>query len=157
MNKTKSLINPNDNEELILTEHSAVLKMNGSVWTTIDISKLSPNGYEPFSPWPKPAFGEWNLIKILSAIHTIEDLQWEKQKRYNIFSSYYLKHVIERQLFYQNYTELLGDKCFHLSNGEMIVAMLLLGFRMKKPNSINVYFNVEKRFFKKEYHYFETK
>jgi len=152
-----SLKNDYYNVELIIKNGIAIFNFNNQLFSKVDITNITPNGYQPYSSNHKPDLKEWNLIKILAAIITIKnDLWWQKQSNFNKRSSYGLKHDIEKQWFYQEVTEELGTKYYHLGNGELIVAMLLLGFKMKEPESINVFFNLEKNYPLKESVYFRT-
>jgi hypothetical protein len=135
--------------ELIIKEERAILSIGNIFYSDADISEIEPNGYTPrglSSLQHKPMILDWNPIKILAAVLTIKyDLFWGKQDKFNIKrSSYGLKHRVESRLYYQEATEILGEKYTHLANGELIVAMLLLGFQMKKkPKSINCFFNLQ--------------
>jgi hypothetical protein len=133
------------NAELIIQKKTAILKFNDQFYSSADISQISPKGCHP---WDIVDFEiqEWNLVKILAAIVTIKnDLCWEEQKGYNKVSSYTLKHIVECQLFYKKATEILGEPHNNLGNGELIVAMLLLRFKMRKPETINTCFNLDRR------------
>ena len=58
-------------------------------------------------------------------------------KKYCSSSSYGLKHALER---YRK--TLTPNKNCYISNGEMICAMMILGYEFKKPTTLNIDFKV---------------
>lgn len=92
----------------------------------------------------------FNFGKVISAVDFIRWNMWGKTKQANKkFNSYELKHVVEKSKEYQNSCRSNGVENFnHLANGELILAMQLVGFKIytiPNGNSIshNVFFNIE--------------
>lgn len=111
---------------------------------------IDANGYKSTS-FINGNPAEFNPIKLASAFIILKDvLKWERLQTDSInrfsSSSYGLKHRIERLGIYEKITEDFGKKYTHLSNGEFIVAMKLLGFRTTKQK-VNVNFNLDKNYY----------
>ena len=130
--------------KLVIQEDTLIsLHLNGELFAEIDISEEYDKIF---------AHGRvLDPIEILAALITIkDDLKWEKQPNFSprIVTAYILKHEIEIQKFYQKTCRMLGGWRSWLYCGNLIVAMLLLGFEMKKSQS-NTYahvFNLQKKY-----------
>jgi len=123
--------------------------ISGKSYTAMT-KEIDANGYKSTS-YINDIPADFNPIKLASAFIVLKDiLKWQKLQTESInrlVSSYGLKHKIERLGIYQRITQDFGEKHTHLSNGEFIVAMKLLGFRTNKK-ILNVNFNLDKN-----YHY----
>ena len=93
---------------------------------------------------------DFDFGKVISAIDFITWYGWKKTKKVNTkHSSYSLKHMIESSKEYQNACKHNNVNIFNnLGNGELILAMQLLGFKIYPQMSDglvigqNVYFNI---------------
>jgi len=102
----------------------------------MDIKKISPSNlhHGGFSNSNKYSDKEWINIERINKICYHIERKFKKIKTINsISSSYGIKHEVERSLG------------FYISNGELILSMIVLGFsyrRLTGNASINCFFNV---------------
>ena len=81
---------------------------------------------------------EFNFGNIAGACLLIETTCTMFKKHINRrHNSYGLKHIIEANEYYQDFS-----KSTYLSNGELIFAMLLNGYTFYSINGLNCYFNI---------------
>jgi hypothetical protein len=88
---------------------------------------------------------DFEFGKVISAVDFIWWNMWKKTKTANKnVSSYGLKHQIEKSLEYQKACKSNKVEQYnHLGNGELILAMQLLGFKIYPIlRSQNVFFNI---------------
>ena len=78
-------------------------------------------------------FTDTNLKNIVQCMHEIP-LLFRISRNYKV-GSYSGKHIIE------NYRSGIYIRNNYISNGEFIAAMILLGFKYKKPDWLNLVFN----------------
>lgn len=84
---------------------------------------------------------EFNMLRINEVKKIIGHRVSKKKAFEKSISSYGLKHIVELQPESNN--GMLGG---YVSNGEMIYAMILLGFDVKRiPETGNAYFNISRK------------
>ncbi len=153
LNETEILTfhsNHNANLKLEINKNEAKLFKRNSFFNSVTIHDnhcgcglcTKPEGHKGYPNNIK----DFEFGKVISAIDFIWWYDWKKRiTKNNKHSSYGIKHIIERKLEYQRACKHNKVDSFrHLGNGELILAMMLLGFNIYNEhyNSPNVYFNV---------------